>query len=262
MCDVHVSRSLRFPDIFHGPRGYGRRAEQEIAQESDKLADSELRHVPAKLVPVTRSRISSIYVYVCRWARRRRTWVAHGSVRYQEPRRKARPRSNSPVPHRFRPSRLQPRCRWLSLSIQLIRFAWWIRRISRICATFARPRRLHGATIHSHYPLWWSRTQRGLRRYVTSGKLIKPAGKLQPSKLMVQSRRYEGIDCRFINSHSGQLESSPPPTPHSGVLFVLENKRKPSDLFRSLIVLETRATIILGRPERFLSQSPRRDVLE
>lgn len=31
---LDISRSLRFQDIFHGSWGYGRRAEQEIAQEN------------------------------------------------------------------------------------------------------------------------------------------------------------------------------------------------------------------------------------
>lgn len=135
---MHVWRSLRFSDIFHGPRGYGRCAEQEIAQESDKPADSELRHVPAKLVPVTRSGISSIYVYVCRWARRRRTWVARGSVSIQEPGWKARP-SQFACPTSISPIPPVPVIGDGRLSVQLIRFTWWIRRISRICAPTPSP---------------------------------------------------------------------------------------------------------------------------
>lgn len=68
------------------------RGTRNRARKRDKLADSELRHVPVTPVAVTRSGISSIhipicvYTYVCarRWARERRwTWVWH-----REPERK------------------------------------------------------------------------------------------------------------------------------------------------------------------------------
>lgn len=130
LSNAHVPRLLQFRDIFHGIRGYASRAEQEIVQEN--AINSPILCCGTFRLPVTRSRISSIYtrcihtyVYVCRAAWRRNVRVA---------------RARSPG---IGTKSLQFACPridfdqmrtvgWERLSVQLTRFCW---RISHVCAS-------------------------------------------------------------------------------------------------------------------------------